>query len=107
MRKSQEEIRNPINSRYLDIPLFNQIKPDPASSLGILHTNIASISKHFDDLTSVLSLLKFNFHIIGKSEHKIQKRDENSITNIDLNGFHPFVFDTTETSHSGTGFFRK
>ena len=71
----------------------------------MIHTNIASISKHFDDLTTVLSLLEFPFHIIGISEHKIQKRDGNSISNIDLKGYLPFVFDTTETTHGGTVFF--
>ena len=96
---------NPIKSRYLDIPLFNQIQPDPVSSIDILHTDIASISKHFDDLTTVLSLVEFNFQIIGVSEHKVQKRVENSMSNIDLEGYHPFVFDTTETTHGGTGFF--
>ena len=60
-----EGLPNPINSRYHDIHLFNQINPSPDSSLGILHTNIASIGKHFDDLNSVLSLLKYKFHIIG------------------------------------------
>ena len=104
-RNLQEDLSNSINSRYLDIPQFNQIKPDPVSSLGILHTNIASISKHFDDLTTVLSLLKFNFQIIGISEHKIHKSSESSISNIDLKGYHPFVFGSSETTHGGTGFF--
>ena len=86
-----------------DIHQFNQIKPDPISSLGLIHTNLASIGKHFDDLNLVLSLLKFDFHIIGISEHKIQKEnDDNSFSNINLEGYHPFVFDPTETSHGGT-----
>ena len=52
-------------------------------------------------------MLKFDFLIIGISEHKIHKNDCNSITNIDLDGYHPFVFDPTETSHGGTGFYIK
>ena len=28
-----------------------------------------------------------------------------SISNIDLDGYHSFVFDATETSRGGTGFF--
>ena len=96
---------NPVNSKYHDIHhQFNQTKPDSISSLGLLHINLASISKHFDDLNLALSLLKFDFHIIGISEHKIHTNDGNSITNI---GYHPFVFDPTETSHGDTGFYIK
>ena len=90
---------NSVNSKYHDIHQFNQIKPDPISSLGLMHTNLAPIGKHFDDLNLILSLLKFDFHIIGISEHKIHKHDCNSIRNID--------FDPTETSHGGTGFYIK
>ena len=82
---------------------MNQIKPSPDSSIGIFHTNIAPIGKHFDD--SVLVLLKHRFHIIGISEHNIHKNDVMSISNVDLDGYHPFVFVATETSHGGTGFF--
>ena len=96
------------NSKYHDIHQFNQIKPGPISSLVLIHTNLASIGKHFDDLNLVISLLKFDFHIIGISEHKIQKEnDDNSFSNINLEGYHPFVFDPTETSHGGTGFYIK
>ena len=72
-----------------------------------MHTNLASIGKHFDDLNLILSLLKFDFHIIGISEHKIHKNYYNSTTNIDLDDYHPLVFDHTESSHGGTGFFFK
>ena len=106
--KDIEDFPNPVNSKYQDIHQFNQIKPDPISSLGLIHTNLASIGKHFDDLNLVISLLKFDFHIIGISEHKIQKEnDDNSFSNINLEGYHPFVFDPTETSHGGTGFYIK
>ena len=35
---------NPVNSKYHDIHQFKQIKPDPISFLGLMHTNLASIS---------------------------------------------------------------
>ena len=50
---------------------FNKIKPDRPSSIGFLHTNIASIYKHHDDLLITLSHLKFEFHGIALTEHKI------------------------------------
>ena len=66
---------------------------------------LLQLGKHFDDLNSVLSLLKCKFHIIGITEHKIHTNDVLSVSNIDLDGYHPFVFDATETTHGGTGFF--
>ena len=91
-KKDLQDFPNPVNFKYHGIHQFNQIKPDPISSLGLIQTNLASIGKHFDDLNLVLSLLKFDFHIIGISEHKIQKKnDDNSFSNINLEGYHPFV----------------
>ena len=40
------------------------------SSLGILHTNLASLYKYHDDLEQILSLMKIDFQIIGITEHK-------------------------------------
>ena len=39
----------------------------------MLHLNIASINKHIDDLRLVLSLLEYDWDIIGISEHKIKE----------------------------------
>ena len=36
-----------------------------STNIGILHTNISSLNKHCDDLTTVLLLLEFNFQVIG------------------------------------------
>ena len=102
---NEEGLSIPINSAYYDIHKFNQIKTDHSSSLGIIHTNLASINKNIDDLSIVLSLLKFDFHVVGISEHKIHKNHINAISNISLEGYYPFQFDPTETSHGGTGFF--
>ena len=49
-----------------------------------------------------------NFHpLTGISEHKIHSNDINNITNINLEGCHPFVFDPTDRTHGGTGFYIK
>ena len=58
-------------------------------------------------MSTVLTLLKPEIHIIGISEHKIHNNDTNNATNINLEGYHPFVFDPTETTHGGTGFYIK
>ena len=44
------ELGNVVNSNYHNINSINQIKPDPSSSFGFIHTNLASINLHFDDL---------------------------------------------------------
>ena len=72
-----------------------------------MHTNLASINKHYDDLSTVLSLLKPDIHVIGITEHKLNNNDVNNTTNINLEGYHPFLFDPTETTHGGTGFYIK
>ena len=102
-----EEFPHVINSQYYDNHSCNHIKPDLSSTLGILHINLASINKYHDDLSTVLTLLKPEIHVIGISEHKIHKNYTNNTTNINLEGYHPFVFDPTETSHGGTGFYIK
>ena len=58
-------------------------------------------------MNTVLSLLKPDIHVIGISEHKIHRDDTNNTTNINLEGYHPFVFDPTDTTHGGTGFYIK
>ena len=97
------DLFNLIDSKYYHIHQFNKIKPDKSSSIGILHTNLASIYLHHDDLLLTLSKLKFDFHIIGITEHKI--KDEIPTANIDIPGYHEFIFNPIETSHGGTGFY--
>ena len=95
---------NNINSKYYHLHQFNNIKTDPQSTLGICHTNIASLSKHIDELKITLAQLKYKPQIIGISEHKIRK-DYEPTTNIEIEGYRPFIYDPTETTHGGTGFY--
>ena len=93
-----------INSSYHNIEQINAIKPDPSSSFGVIHTNLASIDLHFDDLLLSLSLIDIKFNIIGFTEHKIRKNKE-PLKNISLKGYHPFIYQPTETTHGGAGLF--
>ena len=71
--KEEYDSHNNISSRYYDNYEFHtKTEHDLNSSLRVCHTNIASISKHIDDLRIALSMLKTNFHIIGIIEHKSQ-----------------------------------
>ena len=99
-----DNIFDNINSRYYDFSSINKLKTD-LSSLGILHTNLASIYKYHDDLELILSLIKTKFQIIGITEHKIT--DTMPIANINLAGYHDFIYNPTQTTHGGTGFYVK
>ena len=50
-----------------------------SSSIGFLHTNLASIYKHYDDLLITLSHLNFEFDGIAITEHKISDSTPNLI----------------------------
>ena len=95
-----------VNSKYYNIKELNSLKPDKLSSFGLLHVNIASLDAHIDDLRTVLSRSKFNFDIIGISEHKI-KKDSHASNNIQIIGYNEFEFEPTGTTHGGTGFYIK
>ena len=58
----------------------------------------------FPLLFSFLFLCSFN--IIVVTEHKIRKGVD-TLVKIDIPGYKPFIFDATETSHGGTGFYVK
>ena len=94
-----------VNSKYYDFKKLNALKPNK-SSFGIFHVNIASLNAHFEDLHDVLSRLKIDFDVIGISEHKI-KKDFTALNNISLPGYNEFIFEPTETTHGGTGFYIK
>ena len=61
-----------INSKCHDVNELNVIN-NKVNYFWILHLNIASLNKHIDILSSVLSLMNINFPIIGLSQHKIRQ----------------------------------
>ena len=61
-----------INSKYFNSNAVNALK-SKENHFSILHLNIASLNKHIDGLSNLLSLMKLNFPIIGLSQHKIRK----------------------------------
>ena len=93
-----------VNSKYYDVDEFNALDIDVSSSFKLYHVNIASLDSHIGDLRLVLSRLNYKFDIIGISEHKINSSPSN---NIDFIGYNPFIFEPTETTHGGTGFYIK
>ena len=67
--ENEDNIFTRINSKYYDLPDINNLSNE--SSLGILHTNLASLYKYHDDPEQILPLMKIDFQIIRITDHKI------------------------------------
>ena len=69
--KEEDELELQFHSNscsYTSCEEFNTILSDNPTDTSAFHLNIASISKHFDELSTLLALLKCNFSFIGISE---------------------------------------
>ena len=63
------EIQFQSNScSYVGCNEFNSLISKTSSNFSAFHLNIASISKHFDELGDLLAQLNYNFSCIGISE---------------------------------------
>ena len=74
---------------------------DNNQDFSIMHLNIASFCKNFNEFINFLSSINYKFKIIGLFEHKISIGD-NSLNW--LQGYN-FVYTPWTTSHGGTCFF--
>ena len=95
---NDDEILPPLNCKYLDIRSFNYRKSK--QDFSIFHLNIASLSKHKDELETVLSMLNYKFDIIGISETKIRFGIA-STYDINIEGYNT-VSTPTESEKGGT-----
>ena len=68
-----------ITSKYFSPSHFLECKL-PRNNLSMIHINIASLSKHIDELRSLLKILDHPFDIIGVTETRFH--DDNPLTNI-------------------------
>ena len=96
--QTQEFLTNTISSKYYSPNDFITSKISK-KCFSIFHLNIASLERHHDDLVSLLSVLDFNFDIIGITESKI--RNDKPIKNINIDGY-KYEFTPTETFFGGT-----
>ena len=62
-----------VNSNYYDVTTFPQIQK-ARDSLSLFHTNLRSLSAHFDELQLLLAALKAHFDVIGISETREQAK---------------------------------
>ena len=75
-----------------------------SDNFTMLHLNIASLSKHIDELNNLLKLLNFSFDIIGITETRLY--DNHPLTNIEIDGY-DFVHTPTSTKCGGAGIYIK
>ena len=98
------EVRlNKTSSKYYDAHEFSLRNFDVDSSFGVLHINIASLSKNFEELTIFLKLLQYNFKVIGISETRIT--DASCDTKIVELDNYCFVHTSTLTRAGGAGLY--
>ena len=79
-----ENIIHTVNSNYYDVTAFAQIQK-ARDSLSLFHTNLRSLSAHFDELQLLLTALKAQFDVIGISETREQAKGY--LKNVDFNGY--------------------
>ena len=80
-----EKFVHTIDSKYYrvqDLPKST----DHETNFSLFHANIRSLSKHFDELQSLLSATKIPFDIIGLTESK-QSIDKDFLTNVKINDY--------------------
>ena len=80
-----ENLISTISSRYYDLNEINKIKLT-GQTFSVFHTNIRSLSKHFDELHAQLNMLNIPFDIIGISESK-QQVGKDFLMNIQMDGY--------------------
>ena len=80
-----ENLISTISSRYYDLNEINKIKLTRLN-FSVFHTNIRSLSKHFDELHTQLNMLNIPFDTIGIFESK-QQVGKDFLINIQMDGY--------------------
>ena len=101
--ESDEFLSDSISSKYYRPSEFLECKL-PLKNFTMLHINIASLSKHIDELRNLLKLLKHPFDIIGVTETRLYNDDP--LVNIDIDGYE-FRHTPTSTKCGGAGIYIK
>ena len=99
---SDEFLNDSISSKYYSAGDFLETKF--SNNFTMLHLNIASLSKHIDELRNLLFLLDFPFDVIGITETRLH--DDDPIVNLDIKGY-DFIHTPTSTNCGGAGIYIK
>ena len=89
---TEEEDEVPeLNCNYVDIDSFKY--KSNRNNLALFHLNIASLSKHKEELETILQMIDLKFDIIGLTETKLKSNVEPTI-NINIEGYRCFSTST-------------
>ena len=73
-----------INCNYVDISSFDD--KSKKDTLSLFHLNIASLSKHKEELETILNMIDLKFDILGITETKIKSNIDPSF-DTNMNGY--------------------
>ena len=90
---------NSTTCKYLEIQDFNTLSQNTKCKFSAFHLNIASMSKHFDEFCTLLSLLQHNFSFIGISETRFLNHQE-PVLDFSIPGY-SHISTPTEASAGG------
>ena len=79
-----ENLIHAVKSKYYEVSTSPQIKK-MTKAFSLFHSNLRSLSAHFDELQLLLTALKSQFDAIGISETREQS--EGFLTNVNLDGY--------------------
>ena len=98
-----EQNNKKINCKYYDIDSFNNEFTKRHDNLPLIHLNIRSLPKHFDNFQDLLNSLNCRFKIIGLSETRLTS--SSCIPhNLELEGY-SLTSNRTEASAGGTSIY--
>ena len=101
--ETDEFMSESISSKYFTPSEFLGSKLSP-NKFSLVHINIASLSKHIDELRNLLCALEHPFDIIGITETRLHEKDP--LVNIEIEGYE-FIHTPTETQCGGAGIYIK
>ena len=99
-----EHLPSNVNSSY-HTPQDLSTLDTSANDLLLFHTNIRSLSLHFDELVSTLSTLKISFDVIGVSE-TWNSFDVPTKTNVEIPGY-SYFHSQSHTQNGGVALYVK
>ena len=99
-----EHLPSNVNSSY-HTPQDLSTLDNSANDLLLFHTNVRSLSLHFDELVSTLSTLKISFDVIGASE-TWNSFDVPTKTNVEIPGY-SYFHSQSHTQNGGVALYVK
>ena len=85
--------------------LNRKLKSENLLFLSMMHTNICSVNKNFENLELLITSLEHKFDIIALSETWLTDRNVSSTDNLSLTGYQKYIGTSSKSMKGGCGFF--